>query len=192
MQTVYLEQRLLIAMPNMADPHFKHGVTLLCQHNPEGALGINIHQPSSMCVGEILAQLELQCDDQSVVNMPVLNGGPVQPERGFVLHNGKLHGHEHDWESSLPLHDELLLSTSRDILVDIAAGRGPDRFIIALGYSGWAAGQLEAELQENAWLNAQLDSELIFNTTPTERWRKALDSIGVRHPDQISWIAGHA
>jgi len=192
MEPVYLEQRLLIAMPSMADPNFRQGVTLLCQHNDEGALGINIHQPSSMHVGEILAQLDLPCDDDIVVNMPVLSGGPVQPERGFVLHNGRLHGREHDWETSLRLHDDLMLSTSRDILVDIAAGRGPDRFLIALGYSGWGAGQLEAELQENAWLNAQLDSDLIFNSKPGERWRKALDSIGVHHPDQISWTAGHA
>ncbi|MDA3933132.1 MAG: YqgE/AlgH family protein [Gammaproteobacteria bacterium] len=192
MKPEYLEQRLLIAMPSMSDPNFRHGVTLLCQHNDEGALGINIHQSSSMRVGEVLAQLDLQCDDDIIVNMPVLTGGPVQPERGFVLHNGRLQGQPHTWESSLQLHADLLLSTSRDILVDIAHGRGPDQFLIALGYSGWGAGQLEAELLENAWLNAQLDSELIFNSPPGERWRKALDSIGVHHPDQISWTAGHA
>jgi putative transcriptional regulator len=192
MQPTYLEQRLLIAMPSMDDPNFRHGVTLLCQHNEEGALGINIHQPSNMHLGEILAQMELSCDDEILVNTPVLAGGPVQPERGFVLHNGRRDGEVVDWESSLRITDDLMISTSRDILQDIAAGRGPDRFLIALGYSGWSAGQLEEELQQNAWLNAQIDSRVIFEAEPGDRWRRALDSIGVQHPDQISWTAGHA
>ncbi len=191
MQGEYLNQRFLIAMPGLEDPNFKRGVTLLCQHNAEGALGININHPSSMLLSDIFTQMEIQCEDQDVGDINVLFGGPVQPERGFVLHDGHPDGPEAEWESSIRLDESLFLTTSRDVLVDMARGHGPQNFLIALGYASWAAGQLEEEMRENAWLNAKADNAIIFQAPLARRWEKALDSIGI-NLDQLSMTGGHA
>ncbi len=191
MQGEYLNQRFLIAMPGLEDPNFKRGVTLLCQHNADGALGININHPTQMQLGDIFSQMQIECDNPEVGEVIVLHGGPVQPERGFVLHDGHPQAPEEEWESSIKLTDGLFLTTSRDVLVDLAKGQGPNNFLIALGYASWAAGQLEEELRENAWLNADADKAIIFHAPLDQRWKQALDSIGI-DLNQLSMTGGHA
>lgn len=191
MQSEYLKQRFLIAMPGLEDPNFKRGVTLLCQHNEDGALGININQPSDMQLQDIFSQMQIECDNQDIAKSLVLFGGPVQPERGFVLHDGHPDGPETEWESSICLTDGLFLTTSRDVLVDLAKGDGPNNFLIALGYASWGAGQLEEEMRENAWLNADADKAIIFHAPLGQRWKRALDSMGI-NLDQLSMTGGHA
>src|SRR4029077_2098672 len=144
-----LANHFLIAMPGMRDPLFRRSVAFVCQHSDEGAMGLLINRLSEYRLGDVLAQINLQSDLAQVSEPPVLIGGPVQPERGFVLHAP--HG---QWESSFKISDSICVTTSRDILVAIAEGRGPERAIVTLGYSGWGAGQIETELKENAWLTA--------------------------------------
>ena len=188
----YLNQHLLIAMPGLEDPNFKRGVTLICQHNAEGALGLTINRDSGMSLGEIFSQMNIKCEDTSVATIPVLHGGPISPERGFVLHDGHPQNKTDVWDSSIQLDNDLYLSTSRDILQDIAAGNGPENFMIALGYAGWQAGQLENDLRENSWLNTDADTDIIFNAPLSQRWRRALDALGISRVEQLSSFSGEA
>ena len=192
MRSKYLNQNFLIAMPSLDDPNFKQGVTLLCQHNAEGALGLTINHASSMQLQDIFQQMDIQCESVDIAQTRVLTGGPLQPERGFVLHDGHPDGDTEAWESSLQLNEQLFLSTSRDILIDIAANKGPDNFIIALGYAGWQAGQLESELRANSWLNCSVNNHIIFDAPLHQRWRKALDTMGIQRPEQLSSSGGRA
>ena len=140
--TGYLDQQVLIAMPGMVDSNFAGSVTLLCQHSEEGAIGITINRLADYSLGEIFSQLHLDCDDEVIRNMPVLEGGPVAPDRGFVLHT-PLEG----FESSMAVGPEIMVTTSRDVLSAIAQGSGPEKYIVALGYAGWGGGQLEGEIE---------------------------------------------
>jgi putative transcriptional regulator len=182
----YLEQQMLIAMPGMADPNFARSVTLLCQHSDEGAIGITINRESGYTLGEILAQLNLHCRDERVRNSPVLEGGPVASERGFVLHT-PMEG----FESSLLINPDIMVTTSRDVLASIAAGTGPERFIMALGYAGWGDGQLEFEMRENAWLSVPVDSAIVFDLPLQDRWQKAVSALGI-DIRQLHDVGGHA
>lgn len=182
----FLGDRLLIAMPNMVDPRFDHSVTYLCEHGPEGALGIVINRPLGLTLGAVLAQLDLGCDDPATRARIVYFGGPVLPERGFVLHDSGSH-----WDSTLRVNARFSVTTSRDVLAAIAAGKGPKQSLVALGYAGWSAGQLEAELGENAWLSAPSDAQLVFDTPAEQRWDRAARSIGA-DPSRLSGAAGHA
>ena len=139
------KNQLLIAMPNLKDPNFFHGVTFMCQHNSEGALGLVINHPTPMVLGDILTQMDIVIEDETIAKLPVFAGGPVQQERGFVLH----HTSEELWESSISVSDTLSLTTSRDILTAIAQGKGPEKFLVALGYAGWGEEQLETEIKGN-------------------------------------------
>jgi putative transcriptional regulator len=170
----YLEQQMLIAMPGMEDPNFVRSVTLLCQHSGEGAIGITINRGSDFTMGEVLAQLKLDCDDERVRNAPVLEGGPVAAERGFVLHT-PMEG----FESSLLINPDIMITTSRDVLAAIAAGNGPERFVMALGYAGWGDGQLESEMRQNAWLSVPADCAIIFDLPLEQRWSKAVSALGI-------------
>ncbi len=182
----FLSDQLLIAMPAMADPHFDHSVTYICEHGPEGALGILINRPLGLTLGVVLAQLELSCDDPATRAHTVYFGGPVLPERGFVLHDSGSR-----WDSTLRVNERFSVTTSRDVLVAIAAGKGPRQSLVALGYAGWSAGQLEAELADNAWLSAPADPGLVFDAPPDRRWERAARSIGA-DPARLSGAAGHA
>jgi putative transcriptional regulator len=182
----YLEQQFLIAMPGMEDPNFSRGVTLLCQHNDEGALGITINRPSEFSLIDVLTQIGISCDDESLAAMPVFDGGPVHQERGFVLHDG-----DPIWESSMKVGDGIAVTTSRDILAAIAAGRGPKRFLVALGYAGWGAGQLEDEMRENAWLNVMARADIVFDLPTEKRWERAVASLGIT-VDSLQPAGGHA
>lgn len=181
-----LTNQLLIAMPALRDPNFARGVTFLCQHGEDGAMGLMINRLSEYRLGDVLAQMNMQSEIPDIIDAPVLIGGPVQPERGFVLHtpNG-------DWESSFRISERVSVTTSRDILVAIAAGNGPRHAVVALGYSGWSPGQLEQELVENHWLTAPVSERVLFETPLEQRWEAAAHLVGVNLFNMASY-AGHA
>lgn len=181
------KNQLLIAMPSLQDPNFFHGVTFVCQHNSEGALGLVINHPSSMVLGDILEQMNIAVEDETIAKIPIFSGGPVQQERGFVLH----HTSETAWESSMTVSDTLSLTTSRDILKAIATGEGPEKFLIALGYAGWSKEQLETEIKENTWLSTTYDERVVFDTPIRQRWKAAADNMGL-NINLLSSQIGHA
>ena len=172
--TTMLTNHFLIAMPSMRDPSFKRGVAFLCQHGEDGAMGLLVNRLSEYRLGDVLAQMNLSSTIAEVADSPVLIGGPVQPERGFVLHSP--HG---QWESSFKISDSICVTTSRDILAAIAEGRGPERAIVTLGYSGWGAGQIESELKDNAWLTADANEQILYETPIEQRWDAAAALVGV-------------
>ena len=178
--------QLLVAMPGMADPNFNSTVTLICEHNTEGALGIIINRPIEMKLGGLFEQLNLHCSNQLVVHNPVLGGGPVAQERGFVVHSPLS-----TFESSVTVSADLQLTVSRDVIGAIAAGKGPDKSLVALGYAGWEAGQLEAEMLANTWLSVPASPEVVFDVPYEDRWNIAAQTIGI-NISQISADAGHA
>ena len=182
----YLQQQMLIAMPAMADPNFSRSVTLLCQHNEEGAIGITINRQSDFTLGELLFQLNIPCDNQEISSMIVLEGGPVSPERGFVLHT-PFEG----FDSSIQINDDIMVTTSRDVLSAIAAGKGPQHFLVALGYAGWGDGQLESEMRQNAWLSVPADKGILFESALQSRWEKAVGILGININD-LHGVGGHA
>ena len=178
--------QLLIAMPGMLDPNFSTTVTLVCEHNDEGALGIVINRPMDIKLEGLFEQLDVTDADRSIANHPVLNGGPVARERGFVLHNPSS-----AFESSVTVSDEVQLTLSRDVIDAMAAGSGPDKSLVALGYAGWEPGQLEAEILSNTWLTVPAKPEVIFDIPFNDRWTVAAQTIGI-DISQISPDAGHA
>ncbi len=181
-----LANHLLVAMPGLGDRNFNQTVTFLCEHNEEGALGIVINRPTELTLGDLAEHMEIEAADPTVAATPVLSGGPVQVDHGFVLHEPL-----GQWESTLPVTETLGLTTSRDILAAILAGAGPERWLIALGYAGWGPGQLEQELAQNAWLTVPADPELVFNTPYETRWQEAAARLGV-DLNLIAGDAGHA
>ena len=181
-----LANQLLIALPALGDPQFARSVTLVCQHDAEGAMGVMVNRPSEYTLGDVLQQMGIDCPDEALRARPVLAGGPVHPERGFVLHDG---GGE--WDSTLPITDTLAVTTSRDVLEAIAGGDGPAHAIVALGCAGWGAGQLEQELIENSWLTAPADAELLFALPLEARWQAAAGRIGVDLA-RLADYSGHA
>ena len=182
----YLTNQLLIAMPAMGDPNFSHTVALVCDHGPRGALGLILNKPLPMRMAEIFEQLEIELKTGSLRERQVLRGGPMQTDRGFVVHRA---GGE--WDSTLKVSDAIHVTTSRDILAAMARGEGPQEAIVALGYAGWDGGQLEDEMRANAWLNAPVDSGLIFDLPFELRWEAAGRLLGVEL-SRISPISGNA
>lgn len=182
----YLDRQMLIAMPGMVDGNFARSVTLLCQHNEDGAIGITINRLSDFSLGEVLSQLHIDCKDDAIRNLPVVEGGPVAPDRGFVLHT-PLEG----FESSLPVGKEIMVTTSRDILAAIANGKGPEKYLVALGYAGWGGGQLEGEMRQNAWLSVEADGDIVFDMPLPNRFDGALGRLGIK-VDRLHTEGGHA
>ena len=182
----YLQHHLLIAMPGMSDRNFSHTVTYLCEHNADGALGIVVNRPSELRLSQLMEQMQLPGPEQPEWDNIVYQGGPVSEERGFVLHE-----EPGPWESSLFVSEHMHVTTSRDILVAIAQGRGPARYLLALGYAGWTAGQLEQEMRDNAWLAVPSDGRIIFDLPAPERLAAAIGLLGVDWR-QIGSEAGHA
>lgn len=185
-QASYLNGHFLIAMPGLKDPNFERGVTFICQHNETGALGITINRATDLTVADVLGQLDIEVENNEWSGQPVLIGGPVHGDRGFVLHevDGK-------WASSIQVSNELALTTSRDILEALARGEGPKRALLALGYAGWAPGQLESEIRDNSWLSGPADPSLIFETPIESRWVEAAQRLGI-DINQLAGFAGHA
>ena len=181
----YLSNQFLIAMPGMVDPNFSQTVTLICEHGPKGALGIVINRALPMNLGDVFEQLGLSSNDLVLARQPVLRGGPVQTDRGFVLHRPL-----GNWQSTLAINDGLGLTTSKDVLEAAGRGEGPKDIFVSLGYAGWSAGQLEAELAQNAWLTVEADPDLLFDLPAEGRLPAAVRLLGI-DISRLSDTAGH-
>jgi putative transcriptional regulator len=183
--SVNLTHHFLIAMPAMADPHFANSLTYVCEHTPEGALGIVVNKPIDMKLAALFEQIEIPLDDDVLGEEPVHFGGPVQLDRGFVLHRpiGK-------WQSTLSIHDSVGLTTSKDVLEAAGRGEGPRDMFVSLGYAGWQAGQLEQELARNAWLTVEADPDVMFELPAERRLPAAMHLLGIDF-SRLSDAAGH-
>jgi putative transcriptional regulator len=180
-----LTNQLLIAMPDLEDPYFYQSVTLICEHNEKGAMGIVINQPTEIPFAELLTQLEIDYSSEFAAPS-VLMGGPVHEQAGFILHSS-----EGEWESSLRINEQVCLTSSKDILSAMGVGKGPKKANLLLGYAGWGAGQLEQEIMSNSWLTAPVSSEILFDIPMENRWSAAAKSIGV-NISRLSSETGHA
>ncbi len=185
-QTTSLANNLLIAMPSLADGNFAQSVTLICEHSDKGALGIVLNKPLDMKLGDVLAQMKLDTTQAATAAQPVLRGGPVHTDRGFVLHRP---GGE--WDSTHKISDFIQVTTSRDVLAAMARGEGPRDAFVALGYAGWEPGQLEREILDNSWLSVPMNEQLVFEVPFEQRWQAAWQLLGV-HSSRVSLVAGHA
>lgn len=185
--SVDLSKQLLLAMPGMVAGNLANTVIYLCEHTEHGALGLVINRPTDLTVGNLLERIDLNLSLEigPVQEAPVFFGGPVQTDRGFVLH-----APVGDYSSSIRL-GELALTTSRDVLQEVAQGRGPAQILITLGYAGWGAGQLESEMAQNAWLNMAASNDILFNTPPELRYEASLAQLGI-HSSMLAGEAGHA
>jgi putative transcriptional regulator len=186
MQKMNLTHHFLIAMPNMADPHFSKTLTYICEHNDQGALGIVVNRPIEMNLQTLLEQVSIPLEGGALKSVPIHFGGPVQVDRGFVLHTPV-----GQWQSTLAVSSEIGLTTSKDILQAVARGEGPGKLFVTLGYAGWAPGQLEHELAQNAWLTVQATSEVIFDLPAEKRLPAAMGLLGIDFAS-LSEQAGHA
>lgn len=182
----YLTNQFLIAMPKLLDPNFFHSVTYICEHNQHGAMGIVINQPVDLTLGELVEQMDYPAPSDELAARPIYRGGPVDTERGFVLHQPL-----GDWQATMPVGPEIGITTSNDIIEAMAKGAGPEHFLVALGYAGWGAGQLEEEIRDNAWLTGPMDPQLLFGDKREECWQQAVALIGV-DIQHLSGDAGHA
>lgn len=191
MENVNLTGHFLIAMPAMTDPYFTRSGTFICKHNQDGAMGVVINRPIDMRLESLFEQINLQLDNSPLAQSVVHFGGPVQIDRGFVLHQPA-----GDWDSTIAVHGDTALTTSKDILKAAVAGRGPDKMLVTLGYAGWSAGQLEEEMAQNAWLSVKPDSNqaqdnVIFDVPNKEKFAAAMALLGIDFA-ALSEEAGHA
>ncbi len=185
-EDIYLPGRLLIAMPSMTDPRFEKSVIYMCAHNADGAMGLVINRAiDSLTFPELLEQLEIDSGSGGD-QIRVLFGGPVEQARGFVLHSP-----DYIQDASLVVDDNVVLTATIDILRAIADGTGPNNCLLALGYAGWGAGQLDSEIKSNGWLSVDADEELVFGCNLDEKWERAMTKIGI-DPRMLSDAAGHA
>lgn len=211
-----LENQFLIAMPSLGDDYFNKTVTYICEHNGEGAMGLIINMPVNITLHDLLKQIEENDNEASTkkaskqktddktpehestptkvkgilldhsLEQLVLSGGPIAQNRGFVLHRT-----QSGWKSSLALSDDIMITTSKDILMALGTSAAPEQFMVTLGYAGWGPGQLEAELKTNSWLTIDADSDILFNTPIEQRWQKATEKLGINIA-HLSPDIGHA
>ena len=182
-----LQNHFLIAMPSLDDPYFHRSLMYICEHNEEGAMGLVVNNPTEMTLKELLQQADKDAlVEENKAEQIILAGGPVSQERGFILHSP-----QSGWSSSVNLTDEVMVTTSKDILGAIGNDQGPKRSLVTLGYAGWTAGQLEQEIQDNAWLTVEADTDILFNTPIHERWQAAVNKLGV-DVWQLAPDSGHA
>jgi putative transcriptional regulator len=186
MSSINLTHHFLIAMPKMADPYFAKTLTYICEHNDQGALGLVVNRPIDMTLQALFERLSLTLRDGERAAAPVYFGGPVQTDRGFVLHQPV-----GEWHSTLKVRERLGLTTSKDILEAVGKGSGPAKMLVTLGYSGWAAGQLEHELGQNAWLTVEAGEQIIFDLPAEEKLPAAMELLGVDFAN-LSDDTGHA
>jgi putative transcriptional regulator len=186
MSSVNLTHHFLIAMPSMADPHFSRTLTYVCEHNDQGALGVVVNRPIDMTLQALFERLALTLENRELAAAPIYFGGPVQTDRGFVLHVPA-----GDWQSTLRVRDAIGLTTSKDILEAVGRGEGPQKILVTLGYAGWSAGQLEHELSQNAWLTVEARDAIIFDLPAEERLPAAMELLGVDYA-RLADEAGHA
>lgn len=181
-----LKNHFLIAMPSLNDTFFYHSVVYLCEHDEQGAMGLIINRPTQITVDELLNHVNIETFATQNKETPILFGGPVHKSQGMVLHDS-----DEVWDSSIQITESLYLTTSTDILKEIGQGTGPQNMLIALGYAGWDAGQLEQEIIENSWLTVESNHTIIFNTPANQRWQAAAALLGV-DITLLSSTAGHA
>ena len=186
MDSVNLTDNFLIAMPTLEDPYFSHALVYICEHNEHGALGIIVNRPIDMNLAGLFDKIDIKLEADSLANLPVYFGGPVQLDRGFVLHRpiGQ-------WQSTLAINSEIGLTSSRDVLASVGSAGLPAEILVTLGYAGWDAGQLEDELARNSWLTVDAVPEIIFDTPVEQRYEKAVSLLGF-DPAMLSQEAGHA
>lgn len=183
MQLSELNGQILLATPTLLDPRFADGVVLLCHHDEDGSMGLLINRPQHITVGAVLDDMKLS---KTAMDAPTFEGGPVEPFRGFVLHDGW-----HIYDSTLCVTPEIHLTTSRDVLEELATGDGPEHFMLILGYAGWDARQLEDEIGRNDWLVVPSSSNIVFHTPIEQRWVVGAQAMGVDRA-QLSDQVGHA
>ncbi len=171
---IYLKSNMLIAMPGIGDPFFDQTVTLICDHSKEGSFGITINRPMSISLAEILEKLDIAGDKNTLASTMSLNGGPVMPEQGYVIHDG-----EQEWDKTTRINQDLSVTTSTDVLKDIAQDQGPKHFLFALGCAMWKPGQLESEIKANIWLTCPSDNSILFDTPHSQRWLNSSHLLGI-------------
>jgi len=186
MSSINLTHHFLIAMPNMVDPYFARTLTYVCEHNEQGALGIVVNRPIDMTMQALFERLSLTLRHNELADAPVFFGGPVQTDRGFVLH-----APAGNWQSTLRVREAIGLTTSKDVLEAVGRGEGPTKILVTLGYAGWSAGQLEHELSQNAWLTVEAQDAIIFDTPVEERLPAAMELLGIDFA-RLQDEAGHA
>lgn len=184
--TMNLTGYFLIAMPNMVDPNFNRTLTYVAEHNENGAIGLIVNRPMDMRLGTLFDRIDIPLEDDTFANQPVYFGGPVQTDRGFVLHRPP-----GEWHATLQIGDEAGLTSSRDVLQSLATTGTPSEVLVALGYAGWSAGQLEEEVTQNAWLTVPADLAIVFDLPSEERLPAAMQLLGVDYA-KLSDEAGHA
>ena len=191
MENLNLTGQFLIAMPSMTDPRFSQTISFICTHNEDGAMGIVLNRPSKYNVEDLLNQIELKITPSSLLEDAIYEGGPMQTDRGFVLHMP-----QQEYNSTIQINDNIALTTSKDILEAAADNQAPKKMIIALGYAGWSAGQLEEEMGQNAWLNLEATEQqalqkIIFDTPANNRFKLGMDMMGLNSSKLLD-VAGHA
>jgi len=200
LENINLTGHFLIAMPAMQDPYFAKSVTLICTHNQDGAMGIIINRPTDMNIDSVFEKIDIPLENQHLGKQSVLYGGPVQQERGFVLHDldndQAMQSHQNNWNSMVKISSGIALTTSKDILEAAGKGLGPKKMRLSLGYAGWTPGQLEQEILQNAWLSVQardanLLNKIVFDTPYDDILGAAIQLLGI-DPAMLSDVAGHA
>ncbi len=186
MNSVNLTDNFLIAMPTLEDPYFANALVYICEHNENGALGIIVNRPIDMNLAGLMEKIDISMEAAALADLPVYFGGPVQLDRGFVLHRPVGH-----WQSTLAVNGEVGLTSSRDVLASVGKEGLPSEIIVTLGYAGWDAGQLEDELAQNSWLTVPAKATILFELPPEERLPAAMQKLGVSFT-QLSDVAGHA
>ncbi len=186
MDNVNLTDNFLIARPTLEDPYFSNALVYICEHNENGALGIIVNRPIDMNLAALFEKIDIKLDAAKLADLPVYFGGPVQLDRGFVLHRPVGH-----WQSTLAVNADIGLTSSRDILASVGSVGDPSEIIVSLGYAGWDAGQLEDELAQNSWLTVPAKASILFDLPPEERLPAAMQKLGVSFT-QLSDVAGHA
>lgn len=192
LKNINLTGQFLIAMPSMTDPHFSQTITLICTHNEDGAMGIVVNRPSEHQVLSLFEQFKLEAPASSIRSDELYIGGPVQQDRGFILHNPT----NHEYDSTIFVNDAIALTTSRDILDAAANNEAPEKMLVAIGYAGWTAGQLEEEMGLNTWLNLETKEpealhKIVFDSLPKNRFKLGMSMMGL-NSSNFSDIAGHA
>jgi putative transcriptional regulator len=191
LENLNLTGQFLIAMPSMTDPRFSQTISFICTHNEDGAMGIVLNRPSEYNVEDLLNQIELKITPSPLLEDAIYEGGPMQTDRGFVLHMP-----QQEYNSTIQINDSIALTTSKDILEAAADNQAPKKMIIALGYAGWSAGQLEEEMGQNAWLNLEATEQqalqkIIFDTPANNRFKLGMDMMGLNSSNLLD-VAGHA
>ncbi len=181
-----LVDKCLIATPVIKDPIFESSLVYMCEHNEAGSMGLVVNHQTDQQLQEVFTQLDISCELPEIADQPIYIGGPVHLEQGFVLHSP-----ERSWNDSIQISEQILLTSSVDILRDIARGDGPAEYLVMLGFAGWSSGQLESELHQNAWLTTTASSNLLFREKAEDKWQIAFDSLGF-DLSKLSPVSGNA